>query len=155
MITNITVNSIEKTLVYNKLDGFQKKIIASKVNRKSLEEALINYNKTGYLPKDIGSINTLLLNELINSSNDKNLQHKENNIKSQKIFEENKKEFSNQCRIIFEAFKRGERLTTSSALLNYGIGDLRRRVKDLKDICNVPVQSEIKEKKFKEYYLNN
>ncbi len=68
------------------------------------------------------------------------LNHVENNIDSQKHFEENKERFSNQCKIVYEALLRGERLTTTKALLNYGIGDLRRRIKDLKDIWNVPFQ---------------
>jgi hypothetical protein len=79
--------------------------------------------------------------------------HRENNLESQKIFEKNKERFSNQCRIVYEAMLRGERLTTTSALVRYGIGDLRRRVKDLKDDYGVPVQSELTDNRFKEYFL--
>ncbi|MDI9256355.1 helix-turn-helix domain-containing protein [Flavobacterium sedimenticola] len=79
--------------------------------------------------------------------------HHENNLESQKIYEANKDRFSNQCRIVYEAMLRGERLTTTSALLQYGIGDLRRRVKDLKDEYGVPVQSELTDNRFKEYFL--
>jgi hypothetical protein len=82
------------------------------------------------------------------------LYHHENNPGSQAHFEENKSKFSNQCKIVYEAFLRGERLTTTKALLNYGIGDLRRRVKDLKDMWKVPVQSEMIGKNYKEYFLN-
>lgn len=82
-----------------------------------------------------------------------NYDHIENNIESQEHFDKNKKEFSNQCRIVYEALKNGERLTTTSALLRYGIGDLRRRIKDLKDIWNIPVQSEYVKGKFKEYFI--
>ena len=49
---------------------------------------------------------------------------------------------------------RGERLTTAKALIQYEVGDLRRRVKDLKDMWAVPVQSEIIKGKYKEYYIN-
>lgn len=83
------------------------------------------------------------------------LNHVENKISNQEHFERNKEKFSKQCKIVYEALLRGERLTTTKALLNYGIGDLRRRIKDLKDIWNVPVQDEYIEGKFKEYFLTN
>ena len=70
------------------------------------------------------------------------LHHTENKICNQEHFERNKEKFSKQCKIVYEALLRGERLTTTKALLNYGIGDLRRRIKELKDIWNVPVQDE-------------
>lgn len=82
------------------------------------------------------------------------LHHIENKISNQEHFERNKEKFSNQCRIVYEALLRGERLTTTKALINYRIGDLRRRIKDLKDIWNVPVQDEYVDGKFKEYFLN-
>lgn len=82
-------------------------------------------------------------------------QHTENKISNQEHFERNKDKFSKQCKIVYEALLRGERLTTTKALLTYSIGDLRRRIKDLKDIWDVPVQSEYVDGKFKEYFLNN
>ena len=81
------------------------------------------------------------------------LNHVENNIDSQKHFEENKERFSNQCKIVYEALLRGEKLTTTKALIEYGIGDLRRCCKDLRDMWNVPVQSEYVKGRYKEYYL--
>jgi len=83
----------------------------------------------------------------------KPLFHIENNAESQQIFEANERKFSNQCQIVYDALLRGERLTTALALIKYNIGDLRRRVKDLKDIFKVPVQSEIQKGGFKEYFL--
>ena len=80
--------------------------------------------------------------------------HNENNVESQQIFQENKKTLGGQCKVVYEALLRGERLTTASALIEYGIGDLRRRVKDLKDIWNIPVESKLIDSRFKEYYLN-
>jgi hypothetical protein len=82
------------------------------------------------------------------------LVHRENNKESQALFEENKDRFSAQCRIAYDAMMQGERLTTAKALIEYGIGDLRRRVKDLKDMWGVPVQSVIVQGKFKEYFIN-
>lgn len=82
------------------------------------------------------------------------LHHIENKISNQEHFEANKDKFSHQCKIIYEAMLRGEKLTTTSALIMYRIGDLRRRIKDLKDTWNVPVQDQYVEGKFKEYFLN-
>lgn len=82
------------------------------------------------------------------------LHHVENKTSNQEHFERNKEKFSKQCRIVYEALLRGEKLTTTQALLNYGIGDLRRRIKDLKDIWNVAIDSQYVDGKFKEYYLN-
>jgi hypothetical protein len=81
------------------------------------------------------------------------LHHTENKVENQEHFERNKERFSKQCRIVYEALIRGERLTTRRALIDYNIGDLRRRIKDLKDIWNVPVMDEYLEGHFKEYYL--
>lgn len=82
------------------------------------------------------------------------LKHIENKTSNQEHFERNKDKFSNQCKLVYEALLRGEKLTTTKALLDYGIGDLRRRIKDLKDIWNVPVLDKYVDGKFKEYYLN-
>lgn len=81
------------------------------------------------------------------------ITHYENNIESQLHFEANREKFSNQCRIVYDAMKRGERLTTASAILKYKIGDLRRRVKDLKDTWGVPIKSEMIGNNYKEYFL--
>ena len=83
----------------------------------------------------------------------KTLHHNENNIESQRHFEANKDRFSKQCRIVYEALLRGEKLTTTIALLNYGIGDLRRRCKDLRDMWDVPIKSEYVDGRYKEYFL--
>ena len=80
------------------------------------------------------------------------LNHVENKISNQEHFERNKEKFSKQCKIVYEALLRGERLTTTKALLNYGIGDLRRRIKDLKDIWNVPIQDEYVEENLKSIF---
>lgn len=77
----------------------------------------------------------------------------ENNSESEAILKQNQNRLSNQCQIVYEAMIRGERLTTAGALINYGIGDLRRRVKDLIDYGNIPVQSVLLESRFKEYFL--
>lgn len=77
----------------------------------------------------------------------------ENLPENQEILDSNKVHFTKQCKIVYEALKRGERLTTSIALIKYGIGDLRRRIKDLKDDNQIPVQSEKIKGRFKEWFL--
>ncbi len=78
----------------------------------------------------------------------------ENNLDSQAHYEKNVKHFTKQCAIVHEALQKGERLTTHDALLKYHVGDLRRRVKDLKDIYGIPVQSEyVNGSRYKQYFL--
>ena len=81
------------------------------------------------------------------------LKHNENKVENQEHFNANQPKFSNQCKIVHDAFLRGEKLTTAKALIKYGIGDLRRRVKDLKDTWNIPVESRKIDGNFKEYFL--
>ncbi|WCM42440.1 helix-turn-helix domain-containing protein [Flavobacterium sp. CBA20B-1] len=84
------------------------------------------------------------------------INHHENLPENQKHFDQNKRHFSAQCSIVLQALQRGERLTTITALMKYKIGDLRRRIKDLKDYHNVDIQSSfVPGTRFKEYFLNN
>ena len=83
----------------------------------------------------------------------KEYAHTENNLESQEHFDNNRDKFSNQCKIVYDALMSGERLTTTTALLKYGVGDLRRRIKDLKDYWNIPIQSKFIKGKFKEYFM--
>ena len=54
-----------------------------------------------------------------------------------------------------DAFLRGEKLTTATALIKYGVGDLRRRIKDLKDNYGVVgIEDNMIGNGFKEWYLN-
>ena len=81
--------------------------------------------------------------------------HRENNLTSQGNFEANEPKFRGQCKTIMEAFKRGEKLTTLTAMVNYRIGDLRRRIKDLKDNYGVVgIVDEMQGKGFKEWHLD-
>jgi len=87
---------------------------------------------------------------------DKPIVHSENNNDSQKLFEKNEKRFRGQCKTIMDAFKRGEKLTVVKAMQKYRIGDLRRRIKDLKDNYEVKnIKSRMIGHGFKEWYLNN
>ncbi|HEY6436167.1 MAG TPA: helix-turn-helix domain-containing protein [Ignavibacteriaceae bacterium] len=57
----------------------------------------------------------------------------ENNSESQEHLEENKVKFSKQCAIVLELLKQGKRLTVKSAMNQYGITSLPRRLLDLKE----------------------
>lgn len=82
------------------------------------------------------------------------INHHENLPENQKHFNQNKRHFSTQCSVVLQALQRGERLTTVTALVNYKIGDLRRRIKDLKDYHRIDIQSSfLPGTRFKEYYL--
>lgn len=76
----------------------------------------------------------------------------QNNRESETILIENEKRLSRQCRVLYEALLRGERLTTTDGILKYGIGDLRRRIKDLRD-SGIEVKDKLIANRFKEYYL--
>lgn len=82
----------------------------------------------------------------------------ENNHDSKRHLEENRSRFSNQCRVLLDAFKRGERLTTMSALERYKIVRLAARVADLKD-NGIQIDYEwIKDgsrTKYKEYFIQS
>lgn len=76
----------------------------------------------------------------------------QNNKFSEELLLANEKHLSKQCQTLYEAFLRGERLTTADGLLKYRIGDLRRRVKDLRD-SGINVKDNLLSNRFKEYYL--
>ncbi|SED09532.1 Helix-turn-helix domain-containing protein [Tenacibaculum sp. MAR_2009_124] len=84
------------------------------------------------------------------------VSRKENNPESQDNLDKNKKRFSKQCQKVYDALLRGKRLTTVSALLKYQIGDLRRRIKDLKDTHKINIKDKwVKTdgSRYKEYYM--
>ena len=80
--------------------------------------------------------------------------HSENNNDSQKLFDENESRFRGQCNTVMKALLRGERLTVVSAMQYYKIGDLRRRIKDLRDNYDVKcIEENLLDNRFKEWYI--
>ena len=77
---------------------------------------------------------------------------RENNPESQMILDANRPLFSNQCKKVYEALLRGEKLTTGIALLNYQIGDLRARIRDIRN-SGIDVKDEYIEGRYKRYFL--
>ena len=65
------------------------------------------------------------------------INRKENNAESQRVLRDQNKKLRGQCKIVFDALCRGEVMTVFSATVDYRIGDLRRRIKDLKDTHQV------------------
>jgi hypothetical protein len=61
----------------------------------------------------------------------------ENNHASRVHLEENREKFSRQCQQVYDLLISGVRLTMKSAINEYGIGDIRRRIKDLRDIAKI------------------
>lgn len=78
--------------------------------------------------------------------------HKENNKQSEEILTDNHKRLSNQCRVVYDALKAGVKLTVKDAMIDYNIGDLRRRVCDLRQ-HGVDIKDNILKGGVKEFYL--
>lgn len=82
---------------------------------------------------------------------------KENNAQSERHYEANLDRFTSHCRNILERLLKGERLTTARQM-EYGTGDLRARIRDLRN-AGIPVQDDFiktedgKRTRFKYYYL--
>lgn len=78
--------------------------------------------------------------------------HNENNAHSEAILLEQAPRLSNNCKVLYEALLRGERLTGLLIMQRYNMIEYRRRMKDLKS-----AGVEIKENKLpngcKEWYL--
>ena len=58
--------------------------------------------------------------------------HKENNSHSEAILLEQAPRLSNNCKILYEALLRGEKLTGINIMQKYNMIEYRRRMKDLK-----------------------
>jgi hypothetical protein len=61
------------------------------------------------------------------------LHRHENNPESQKHLEENEQKFVGQCAIVISLLEKGIVLSTYTAITNYRIGHLARRIKDIRD----------------------
>lgn len=77
----------------------------------------------------------------------------ENNRESKMILEANRERLENQCAKVLRLFREGKRLTVLDAMVNHGIGDLRRRVKDLKE-SGFTIQSKMIGHGYKEYWIS-
>lgn len=76
----------------------------------------------------------------------------ENNPESQKILDENFKHFGKQDKLVLQILLLGVPLDVKVALVEYGVGDLRRRIKTLRD-AGFKIQDKKQYKRFKIYFL--
>lgn len=81
------------------------------------------------------------------------LHERENNAESEQQLYTHGAHFSNQCLSVLDALRRGERLTTGKALVKYQIGDLRARIRDLRQAGVKVLDCYVEGTRFKEYYL--
>ena len=70
------------------------------------------------------------------------IHSKENLPENEVHLKVNKEKFSKQCATVLTLLNRGERLTCRKAMLQFGVGDLRRRIKDLKDLNGIDISWE-------------
>lgn len=77
---------------------------------------------------------------------------KENNAFSEAILFDQYERLSNNCKVIYNALKRGERLSGVVIVTRYGMTEYRRRIKDLRD-AGVPIKEHKLENGCKEWYL--
>lgn len=71
------------------------------------------------------------------------IHNRENNQKSQNILDENRQKFTGQCAIIMSLFNKGVVLSSYSAMVQYGIGHLARRIKDLRDNFGINIDEQL------------
>ena len=71
---------------------------------------------------------------------------------NQKILNANRKKFSRQCQILFDAMMRGERLTSFDCAMKYKILDGRRRFCDL-EMNGVRISEKLINTGFKEKFF--
>lgn len=89
------------------------------------------------------------------------VHRRENNPDSEAILNAGRKKFNRHCEAVFSCLMEGKTLTTTSALLGIRwkhhticIGDLRRRIKDLKE-NGVRISDRLTEERFKEWYMTD
>ena len=83
---------------------------------------------------------------------DKVVHTKENNAFSESILFDQYERLSKNCRVLYDALKRGERLSGITIITRYGMTEYRRRIKDLRD-AGVPIKEHKLENGCKEWYL--
>ena len=67
---------------------------------------------------------------------------RENSSGNESHLNANRQKFTGQAAIILSLFQKGIKLTSRSAMINYGIGHLARRIKDLRDEGGIHIDEE-------------
>lgn len=76
----------------------------------------------------------------------------ENNPESQDIKDDNIEHLAKQDKLVLQLLQQGIKLDVTKALIEYKIGDLRRRIKTLRD-AGYKIQDIKQYKRFKTYFL--
>lgn len=77
---------------------------------------------------------------------------RENNAHSEAILDGCYDKLNNQCKVVYDLLKAGKRLTVRQAMFENGIGDLRARIRDLRN-AGLQVKDSLLPGSFKEYFL--
>ena len=77
---------------------------------------------------------------------------KENNSHSEQILFDQYERLNHNCKLIYDALKRGERLTGREIVSRFGMLEYRRRLKDLKD-AGIEIQEKILEGGAKQWWI--
>jgi hypothetical protein len=77
---------------------------------------------------------------------------KENNSKSEATLHEQYERLNNNCKILYDALKRGEKLTGRIIQRRFDMSEYRRRIKDLKD-AGIPIQENKLKGGCKEWFI--
>lgn len=64
---------------------------------------------------------------------------RENSEDTERHLQENQKKFSRQCELVYRLLMGGRELTSRSAMIEYGIGDVHRRISELKHLHGVEI----------------
>jgi hypothetical protein len=80
------------------------------------------------------------------------VHQKENNSHSEQILFDQYERLNHNCKIIYDALKRGERLTGRDIVSRFGMLEYRRRIADLRD-AGIEIQETTLKGGAKQWYL--
>lgn len=86
-------------------------------------------------------------------------QH-ENNADSKRHLKENEEKFSNQCKKVLSLLRQGVVLTSRSAMIEHDIGDVHRRIGELREsgvegiVDEWVLDDEVKKTRFKKWFMS-
>lgn len=87
---------------------------------------------------------------------DNAVHNHENNAASQSFLEKNRKKFGGQCRLIFNELMKGGQMTTLTGVIDFGIGDVTRRMHDLIEKFGIMLSNKWdEEEKYKIWYMSD
>lgn len=82
------------------------------------------------------------------------LHSRENNNFSQGILEANTEHLGGQCKKVLDLLNSGVKLTVRSAMIDYNISSLPRRIKDITDRLGIEIKRNLINGKYVEYFIS-